>query len=89
MTRDKLTCLVALAVLHEKEPDGYWHFAAIMRHAQLPRPILRRHVRALKRAGLAEFAAGLSNWDGEFAGAGYCITSAGLAAVSALKARPE
>lgn len=73
-----MTCLAALATLHEVAPDSYWHFAAIMRHAQFPRPIVRRHVRALKRAGLAEFAKALCDDDGCFAGAGYRITDDGL-----------
>jgi DNA-binding IclR family transcriptional regulator len=76
-----MTCLAALATLHNANSDGFWHFAAIIRHAQLPRPIVRRHVRALKRAGLAEFATALCDDDGKFAGAGYRITRAGLECV--------
>jgi hypothetical protein len=44
----------------------------------LPRADVRRSVRALFRKGLAEFHRGLSDEDGEFAGAGYCISEEGL-----------
>ncbi len=38
---------------------------------------VRRIVRALARKGFAEFWRGLITDDGDFAGAGYCITPAG------------
>jgi hypothetical protein len=52
-------------------------FGPIMDYTGLPRAEVRRSVRALARKGLAEFHSGLSKEDGEFAGAGYCISPAG------------
>lgn len=43
---------------------------------------VRRIVRALARKGLAEFWRGLITDNGDFAGAGYCITPAGRELVS-------
>ncbi|MRN48212.1 hypothetical protein GJU93_16770, partial [Brucella sp. 10RB9212] len=40
-------------------------------------PEVRRIVRALARKGFAEYWRGLITDDGDFAGAGYCITPAG------------
>ena len=37
-----------------------------------------RYVRALARKGFAEYFRGLCREDGDFAGAGYCITRAGV-----------
>ncbi|WGG61901.1 hypothetical protein [Brucella intermedia] len=45
-------------------------------------PEVRRIVRALARKGFAEFWRGLVTDDGDFAGAGYCITPAGRALVA-------
>lgn len=42
---------------------------------------VRRIVRHLARKGYAEYHKGLITDEGEFAGAGYCITNLGLAAL--------
>lgn len=47
----------------------------------LDRPRIRRACRSLARKGLAEYHRGLWTEDGEMAGAGYCITSAGQKAI--------
>ncbi|KKM23554.1 hypothetical protein LCGC14_1614060 [marine sediment metagenome] len=48
------------------------------------RRTVRRHVRALARKGLAEYHRGLCDDEGKPAGAGYCITQAGIEAIEAL-----
>jgi len=72
-------CLRALGRLYKNEPDSYWNFRPIYRSARLSKAETRRKVRALKRAGLAEFSSGLWNERSEqMAGSGYRITNAGL-----------
>lgn len=74
--------LYALAI--ETRPNGEMcsGFANIAAEAQMTdlREV-RRIVRRLARKGLAEYHKGLSDDGGEFRGAGYCITSLGLATV--------
>jgi len=57
--------------------DGFHSFRTIAEICNLPVDEVRRKIRALKRRGLAEFSAGLSDLDGHFAGAGYRLTRAG------------
>jgi len=74
--------LACLECLHAKShPHGEMciPFAPIAIYTSLPRAEVRRAVRFLARKGLAEFHSGLSTEDGDFAGAGYCITPAGIA----------
>lgn len=73
------TCLRALADLHGECGESFWPFKEICRRTAMDQKLVRVKVRALKRGGLAEFASGLITWDGEFAGAGYRISDAGLA----------
>lgn len=67
-------------------PHGEYcaHFSMIAQEAEISdvREI-RRITRHLARKGYAEFFKGLCNEDGEFCGAGYCITPAGRAALEA------
>ena len=58
-------------------------FAPIQAITTYDRKTVRRHVRALARKGLAEYKRGLWNDDGP-AGAGYCITNAGIKVMESL-----
>lgn len=53
-------------------------FRPIMLRTGLIRPIVRRACRSLARKGYAQYVKGLQTDDGDFAGAGYCITRLGL-----------
>lgn len=66
--------LVALSRAYE---EHYWAFAKIADESGVPKTHVRRIVRLLARKGLARFAAGLMNDDGELAGAGYQLTEKG------------
>jgi len=57
-------------------------FAPIEQETGYDRRTVRRNVRALARKGLAEYHRGLWSEDGKPAGAGYCITDEGRAALS-------
>lgn len=58
--------------------DGWCYpFAPIVEETKLDRKTVRRACRSLARRGLAEYKRGLWSYDGEPAGAGYCITDAG------------
>jgi hypothetical protein len=71
-------CLKALAM--DSRPDGEMRlpFRTIEARTGFTRTMVKRAVRSLARQGYAEFHKGLCNYDGEFAGAGYCITALGL-----------
>lgn len=56
---------------------GFMSFGTIAADSGVDRRAIRRIVRKLARAGLAEFSSGLWSEDGRPAGAGYAITSAG------------
>jgi hypothetical protein len=60
-------------------------FRVVERDTEFPLSDVRRSIRALARKGLAEFHKGLSTEDGEFAGAGYCISNAGLKAIEEME----
>ena len=70
-------CLVALADLSLPNGEYCLSFYPIEQATEMSRTDVRRSVRALFRKGLAAFHKGLCTEDGEFAGAGYCITVAG------------
>jgi transcription initiation factor IIE alpha subunit len=70
-------CLCSLAWRTAPRGEMCVGFDPICRDTDLPRNEVRRIIRHLARKGLAEFHRGLCNEDGEFAGAGYCITKAG------------
>ncbi len=61
-------------------PDGEMcvPFRVIEHDTGFDRRTVRVHVRRLARKGLAEFHKGLWSEDGGPAGAGYCITKAGV-----------
>lgn len=67
----------ALTALATAPEEHYWPFRRIEEVSGLPKMHVRRIVRLLARKGLARFAAGLTNDDGEMAGAGYQITEEG------------
>lgn len=59
-------------------------FAPICEDTGLDRKRVKFICRLFKRKGWAEFYSGLCNDDGDFAGSGYCISPAGMAAYQAL-----
>lgn len=60
------------------EDFGYYDFAWIRQHVRLRRDVIRRACRSLARKGLTQYARGLSTDDGDFRGAGYSATKAGV-----------
>ena len=74
-------CLRALD--EATEPNGLrcCHFIVLQLATKYDRKTVRRYVRALARKGLAEYFRGLWDDDGCPAGAGYCITYEGRAAL--------
>lgn len=56
---------------------GCFPFRPLMQRTRLTRAEVRRACRSLKKKGLAEFARGLCNDDGDFVGAGYGATRLG------------
>ena len=75
--------LAILKALNEGGEDfGYFSFKGIAGRSGVPLTHIRRHVRALARAGLAEYGRGLWSDDGMPAGSGYAITKAGRAALN-------
>lgn len=73
-----------LAVLANTGLDACLSFEGIRQRLrgesgrELDRSRVRRSCRALARKGLAEYHCGLWNDEGEPAGAGYCVSKAGL-----------
>ena len=78
MIEGELRCLDALGCLTFPNGELCVPFAPVEAATGYDRRMVRRYVRALARKGLAEYFRGLCTEDGEFAGAGYCITKAGL-----------
>lgn len=70
-------CLDALASVTRSGGEWCASFQRIQDATELSRTHVKRSIRALARKGLAEFHKGLCNEDGEFTGAGYCISAAG------------
>lgn len=74
-------CLETLADLTMRAGEFCIPFAPLVSRTGYDRRTVRRYVRQLARKGLAEYHRGLCTEDGEFAGAGYCITTEGVAAL--------
>ncbi len=74
-------CLEALAEL-TANGEFYVPFAPLVKATGYDRRTVRRYVRQLARNGLAEYCRGLCTEEGEFAGAGYCISKEGIAALA-------
>lgn len=74
---------VLWALYEHTAPRGEFcaHFATLSKAANMDVRETRRITRHLARKGLAEYHRALTTEDGEFAGAGYCITSAGQSAI--------
>lgn len=81
-------CLHALASGTRPHGEMCWHFKSIEDATGLTRVHVKRSVRALFRKGMAEFHKGLCTEDGYFAGAGYCISPAGLETTKTLRDVP-
>ena len=79
MIEGQQKCLEALADLTSPYGELCVPFAPVERATGYERKIVRRYIRALARKGLAEYHRALCNEDGEFCGAGYCITKEGQA----------
>jgi hypothetical protein len=79
---------VLLALEELTRPDGEMcvPFAPLMTYARADRKTVRRICRYLARRGLAEYHRALWTEDGEPAGAGYCITKAGIEKLQAIYA---
>ena len=77
-----LLILEALALNASDLGFRFMSFAGIAELSGVDRIHVRRDVRHLARKGLAKFARGLWNEDGEPRGSGYAITHAGLAALA-------
>ncbi len=75
-------CLEALDELTAPHGEYCVPFAPVMTTTGFERKTTRRYVRALARKGLAEYFRGLCTENGEFCGAGYCITDAGRKALT-------
>lgn len=58
----------------ENDGGSFFCFTALSKRTNLDRRTVRLACRYLKRKGLARFAIGLSNNDGEFYGSGYGAT---------------
>lgn len=69
------------ALKERSHPDGEYcvPFKPIMEETGFDRRTVRLGVRRLARNGFAQYWRGLCTDEGEFAGAGYCITRAGVA----------
>ena len=81
MIEGQQKCLVVLDELTSPNGELCMPFAPLERATGYDRRLVRRHVRALARKGFAEYFRGLCTEDGDFAGAGYCITKAGQEAL--------
>ena len=69
-------CLEVLA-RNSTPNEMFISFSYIMGDTGFDRKLVRRSVRSLARKGLAKYARGLTNEDGEMAGAGYAATCEG------------
>lgn len=79
LAAEEMACLRVLK--QETRPEGRLclSFAPVMRRTNLDRRSVRASIRSLAEKGLAQFWRGLFNeCTGEPAGAGYCITDAGV-----------
>lgn len=77
-------CLESLDSLTSPDGEFCTPFRPIEQDTGYDRRTVRRYVRALARKGLAEYFKGLTTEDGEFAGAGYCITREGSSLIESL-----
>jgi len=69
-----------LSVLYSYGPDMAVYMKTISTVTNLPKNVVKRHLRALARNGYAELMRGLVNEDtGMLAGSGYAITPKGCA----------
>lgn len=80
MVEGERRCLEYLAIHSRPHGEMCIAFRPIQEATGYDRAKVRRHVRALARKGLAEYHCALWTEDGTPAGAGYCITEAGIAA---------
>lgn len=78
MNETQLHCLDALYSMTYPNGEMCVPFRPIMDITLYNRRVVRVAIRALARKGFAEYFRGLTTEDGEMAGAGYCITKAGI-----------
>jgi len=89
MIESRERCLEALNALTSPNGEFCSPFKPIQNHTGYDRRTVKRNVRALARKGLAEYFRGLTTEDGDFAGAGYCITKMGQAVLSGFEPEPK
>jgi len=89
MIESRERCLEALDALTTPNGERCSSFKPIQNHTGYDRKTVKRNVRALALKGLAEYFRGLTTEDGDFAGAGYCITKTGQAVLSGFEPEPK
>lgn len=83
MSPNEMKALQALAEAYgDYEEFCFLSFKVIAKRSGLDPKLVRRTVRSLARKGFARYANGLWTDEGELAGAGYCCTKDGYAAIS-------
>lgn len=87
LTKAQERYLPILYTLCDYHP-GFLSFATIAADTGFDRRTVRLGCRLFARKGLAEFANALSDDDGGFKGAGYAITSDGIAALAKAERQP-
>jgi hypothetical protein len=80
--------LCALGELTRPDGEMCVPFAPLMTYARADRGTVRRICRYLARRGLAKYHKALWTDDGDPAGAGYCITKAGLEKIDTIFPEP-
>lgn len=84
LSADERRVLRALhSAWNDYEEFCYQSFRPLCRRTKLPRNVVRRYCRSLKRKGLTQFERALWTEDGELAGSGYACTRAGAEALAA------
>jgi hypothetical protein len=79
---NEMKALKALAEAYDDyEEYCFLSFKVIAKRSGLDPKLVRRTVRSLARKGFAKYEKGLWTNDGELAGAGYCCTKDGYAAL--------
>jgi hypothetical protein len=83
MSPNEQKALGALAEAYSDYEDFcFLSFKGVAERSGLDPKLVRRTVRSLARKGFARYGKGLWTDDGELAGAGYCCTKEGVAALA-------
>jgi len=84
MIEGQKKCLEALAELTASGGEFCVPFIHLQNKTGYDRRRVRLYIRQLARKDLAEYHRGLCTEDGDFAGAGYCISARGIAVLAFL-----